>query len=98
MDARRFNDLLKLVGAFAASLVTLVPFLSGKPAVLVAAAAATLGAFVAGFGTRSVGTEYQAVADAKAIAKASMIPPPMAAVIMTPIPSRPPPPPPTEAM
>jgi hypothetical protein len=106
MDPRRINDTLKLVGALvgavSGTIVALVPFLSGRPLAIASAIIAALGslggAFAAGLGTRAVGTEYQDVADAKAIAKVSLMPPPMPSVIIAPsLPSRPPAPP-TEAM
>jgi hypothetical protein len=109
MDARRLNDVLKLVGAIVAAvngtILALVPFLSGRPLAVASAVVAVIGslggAYTAGFGTRAAGTEYQSIADAKAIAKVSMMPPPMAAAAAAPTGAQPqskPPPPPTEAL
>ncbi len=107
MDARRLNDVLKLVGAvFAAvngTILALVPFLSGRPLAIASAIVAVCGslggAYTAGLGTRAAGTEYQSIADAKAIAKASMAPPalPLTAAASAAA-SHPPPPPPIEAL
>lgn len=90
MDARRMNDVMKNVGAFFGALGTLGPILQ-KPHASVSALIAELmptviGAvmiWLSGWGTRSKGTEYQDVADAKAVAKAVTIaPPPMAAPVV----------------
>ena len=85
MDARRWNDTLKIVGACVAGLAIFAPILARTHAnwqellseVLVAMPGA-LGAFAAGVGTRGKGLEYADVAEAKAFAKvsASMMPPP----------------------
>lgn len=83
MNARRFNDILKIVGAVVAALALVSPVLA-KPHATVGALIAdlltvlpgALGAFAAGMGTRGFGLEYQEVADAKAVAKLSTFPPP----------------------
>lgn len=91
MDQRRVNDVLKNAGAFIGALATLGPILQ-KPhasvtALIVELVPALVGAvmiWLSGLGTRAPGTEYQAVADAKAIAKVVTIaPPPMAALLVT---------------
>lgn len=75
MDARRFNDMLRLVGpvlSVLTELTNIVP--EGKFKHFLAGACLVLSAL----GTRAVGTEYQSIADDKAIAKAvSMMPPPL---------------------
>lgn len=85
MNARRVNDILKIVGAVVAALALFSPVLA-KPHATIGALIAdlltvlpgALGAFAAGMGTRGVGLEYQEVADAKAVAKMSSHPPPAA--------------------
>lgn len=72
MNARRINDILKIVGTVAAVIAALTPVLPEGP---MKAALVAVGAFLAGIGTRGIGTEYQDVADAKA--RASMVPPPV---------------------
>jgi hypothetical protein len=79
MNARRINDILKLVGTIAAVISAIAPF-AGKYSAMITAA----GAFLAGIGTRGFGVEYQDVADAKAVAKASIMPPAMIAVVTEP--------------
>jgi hypothetical protein len=86
MDARRFNDTAKIVGTAIGILGLFGPVLM-KPhasfgellADLMAQVPGAIGAYLAGFGTRAKGTEYQDVADAKAVAKvaASIMPPPI---------------------
>jgi hypothetical protein len=84
MDARRFNDTMKLVGALGTGLALFSPVLLDPPAdayhlvlKLLASVPAAMLAFCAGVGTRGKGQEYSDVAEAKAIAKmASMSPPP----------------------
>ena len=84
MDIRRLNDTLKVAGAaigaiatfgpvFAKTYTSLTEFLLALSPALVSATTI----FLSGLGTRAIGTEYQDVADAKAIAKASLIPPPL---------------------
>lgn len=82
MNARRINDVLKLVGAFIAAAAAFTPFLPPEYIGTFTKALASLttlvgviGAYLAGLGTRAAGTEYQDVADAKA--RASMMPPPV---------------------
>lgn len=71
MNVRRINDILKIVGAVAAVIAALTPVL---PDGQLKNALVAIGAFLAGIGTRAIGTEYQDVADAKAVAKT--LPPP----------------------
>lgn len=83
MNARRFNDILKIVGSLVAALALFGPIF-GKPHAnlgelftdLLTMLPGAVAAFGAGMGTRAVGTEYQDVADAKATAKALSVPPP----------------------
>lgn len=82
MDARRFNDVMKIVGAIVGGVALFGPVIA-KPHASVGALVSDLlsvlpaafGIFAAGMGTRGMGLEYQDVADAKAIAKVSMNPP-----------------------
>lgn len=93
MNFRRLNDVLKVVGAFVGALALFGPVLQ-TPHPNVAALIgdilgklpAALAIYAAGIGTRALGTEYQDVADAKAIAKASMMPPPMPPMTQAPPP------------
>jgi hypothetical protein len=88
MDFRRLNDTLTVlgmvVGTVSTTILAIVPYLSGRPLVIASATIAALGAlggaFAAGFGRRALGTEYQEIANAKAIAvaAASIRPPPPA--------------------
>lgn len=76
MDTRRVNDALKIIGSITATLSALAPFVAALAAVVppqYAALVASVGAFLAGLGTRAVGTEYKDVAEAKV--KASLVPP-----------------------
>lgn len=86
MDPRRFNDLMKVVGgigagfgSFGTAALALAGFLPpGKAQVTLLAIGGLFGticAWLSGWGTRSKGTEYQDVADAKAVAKLSIAPP-----------------------
>jgi hypothetical protein len=79
-NPRRFNDTSKLIGAAGGLSVLLAPVLAQNyasfGAMLQACAVVIAGAFLtflAGLGTRSPGTEYTEVAEAKV--KASMMPP-----------------------
>jgi hypothetical protein len=80
MNARRFNDILKIVGSVVAAMALFGPILAKPHANLGALVSDLLSmlpgavaAFGAGMGTRGVGLEYQDVADAKA--KAATVPP-----------------------
>lgn len=81
MDKRRLGDILKVAGAFVAAIATLTPFLPAQwtgpltqSLAAVSSLIAAISGYAAGLGTRAPGTEYQAIADAKA--RASMMPPP----------------------
>ena len=83
MNARRFNDILKIVGALVGGLAVFGPVIAAPHASFAALLAdiasklpEALGLYAAGMGTRAAGTEYQDVADAKATAKALSVPPP----------------------
>jgi hypothetical protein len=84
MDTRRLNDVLKIGGAVCTGVAMLGPVFARTYAtwtefatVALPAVFGAVMAFVSGLGTRAIGTEYQDVADAKAIAKASLMPPPL---------------------
>lgn len=85
MNARRINDILKIVGAVVAGLALFGPMLS-KPHATIGALLAdlltvlpgALAAFAAGMGTRGIGTEYPDVTEAKVMARLSSRPPPPA--------------------
>lgn len=93
MNARRFNDAAKIAGTAIGILGLFGPVLM-KPhasladllADLMTVMPGAIGAYLAGFGTRAKGTEYQDVADAKAIAKVatSIVPPPLPSVVAPP--------------
>lgn len=90
MNARRVNDILKIVGAVVAGLALFAPVLS-KPHANIGALIAdlltvlpgALGAFAAGMGTRGFGTEYPEVTEAKMMAKLSSHPPPPSSIAPT---------------
>lgn len=90
MDPRRLNDFMKIAGAlgagfgsFGTAALLIVGFLPpGKlqsTLLAIGTLFGTICAWLSGWGTRSKGTEYQDVAEAKAMAKLSMQPPPPAA-------------------
>lgn len=73
IDKRRLNTFLEIAGVVGAMLVKFAPLL---PNGVWKDIAALVLAFGGGIGVRSIGTEYQDIADAKAAAKASLVPPP----------------------
>ena len=80
MDPRRINDLLRLVGPALSLLNELTPMLpEGRAKHFLSGLCMAL-AFI---GTRGPGMEYQSVTEAKVMAKLSMQPPPMPAVVPT---------------
>jgi hypothetical protein len=93
VNPRRFNDIGKVIGGIAtgigsigAALLMLAGMLPAGKLAATLVLIGTAGAGFAGWATRAFGTEYQDVADAKAIAKASMMPPPMPTQAPPPVP------------
>lgn len=91
MNVRRLNDFLKIAGALVGGAAVFGPVLAAPHASLVALIIDLIGKlpeavalYAAGMGTRALGTEYQDVADAKAVAKASMAPPPLPQIAIAP--------------
>lgn len=84
MDTRRLADLAKIIGSaagaigtFGAALKELGLWLPSSKAATMLVLVGSAGCGLAGWATRFIGQEYQDVADAKAVAKASVMPPPL---------------------